>query len=161
MRHKIIIIMPSRPSQLLFSVESVSSEMSKPTRDSDSSRSGPRRIRLSRLVSDSAESLNRVGHSTATFVYFSNVSLILYYIFKFRATLLGHMFYTSHTLSVHMKCLIYLFTLFIYEYYKILEKGYQNIDLHKSIIICFNRHWSTPDIDLLHWKFEEPMLQSQ
>ena len=59
MRHKIIIIMPSRPSQLRFSAESVSSELSRPTRDSDSSRSGPRRIRRGRLVSDSAASLNR------------------------------------------------------------------------------------------------------
>ena len=59
MRHKIIIIMPSRPSQLRFSAESVFSELSRPTRESDSSRSAPRRIRLGRLVSDSAESLNR------------------------------------------------------------------------------------------------------
>ena len=59
MSHKIIIIMPSRPSQLRFSAESISSELSRPTRDSDSSRSGPRRIRLGRLVSDSAETLNR------------------------------------------------------------------------------------------------------
>ena len=59
MRHKIIIIMPSRPSQLRFSTESVSSELSRPTRDSDSSWSGPRQIRLGRLISDSAESLNR------------------------------------------------------------------------------------------------------
>jgi len=60
MRHKIIIIIPSRPSQLRFSAESVSSELSRSTRDSDSSRSGPRQIRLGRLVSDSAETLNRV-----------------------------------------------------------------------------------------------------
>jgi len=58
MRYKIIIIMSSRPSQLRFSAKSVSYELSRPTRDSDSSRSGPRRIRL---VSDSAESLNRAG----------------------------------------------------------------------------------------------------
>ena len=49
MRHKIIIIMPSRPSQLRFSTESVSSELSRPTRDSDSSRSGPRRVWLGRV----------------------------------------------------------------------------------------------------------------
>jgi len=60
MRYKIIIIMPSRPSQLRFSAESVSSELSRSTRNSDSSRSGPRRIRLGQLVSDSAEFLNRV-----------------------------------------------------------------------------------------------------
>jgi len=65
MRHKIIIIMPSQPSQLRFSTESVSSELNRPTRDSDSSRSGPRQIRLGRLVSDSAESLNRDGHRYA------------------------------------------------------------------------------------------------
>jgi len=53
--------MPSRPSQLRFSAESVSSELSRPTRDSESSRSGPRRIQLSRLVSDSAKSLNQGG----------------------------------------------------------------------------------------------------
>ena len=48
----------NRPSQLRFLAESVSFELSRPTCDSDSSRSGPRRIRLGRLVSDSAESLN-------------------------------------------------------------------------------------------------------
>ena len=64
MRHK-IIIMPSRPSRPQFSAESVSSELSRPTRDSDSSRSGPRRIRLGRLVSDSAESLNHGWYSAA------------------------------------------------------------------------------------------------
>ena len=53
--------MPSRPSQPQFSTESVSSELSRLTRDSDSSRSGPRRIRLGRLVSDSAESLNHAA----------------------------------------------------------------------------------------------------
>ena len=60
MRHKISIIMPSRPSQLRFSTESISSELSRPTHDSELSRSGPRQIRLGRLVSDSAESLNHV-----------------------------------------------------------------------------------------------------
>ena len=55
--------MSSRPNQLRISAELVSSELSRPTRDSDSSRSGPRRIRLGRLVSDSAESLNRVHGS--------------------------------------------------------------------------------------------------
>jgi len=64
MSYKIIIIMPSRPSQLRFSAESVFSELSRPTRDSDSSRSGLKRIRLGRLISDSAESLNRGYKST-------------------------------------------------------------------------------------------------
>jgi len=66
MRHKINIIMPSQPSQLRFSAEWVSSELSRPTRDSDSFRSGPRRIRLGQLVSDSAESLNRANEAASS-----------------------------------------------------------------------------------------------
>ena len=42
-------IRPSQPSRLRFSPESVSFELSRLTRDSNSSRSGPRRIRPSRL----------------------------------------------------------------------------------------------------------------